>query len=726
MEVSASAETVLKSRYLKRDLVTWEPTETPEEMCRRVANAAAEVELQYGSDADVVAHWSDEYFRLLDGQFFMPNSPTLMNAGLEGGEWAACYVLPIEDNMESIMETLVNTAFIHRLGGGTGFDFSELRPKNDKVFRTFGTASGPVSFIRMYDAVTGEIKQGGRRRGANMAVLRFDHPDIREFITCKDPENTQITNFNISVAITAEFMHMALNHDKYWLINPRNGEQVKEEDASEILDLMCQHAWLTGDPGILFIDTAEMSNPTPEIGYLAATNPCGESWLLPNEACSLASMNLSKYVNGKILDSEALRRDIRIVIRFLDNTINASSYATPEIEAMHRANRKIGLGVMGFHDMLIKMRIAYVSEEAIGMALEAMELIYTESWRMSETLGQERGPFPNIDKSIWKGTSRRNAHCTVIAPTGTISIIADCSSGIEPMFAIVVRRENVLGGEVLMDINPLFEEYLKQNIESTRADVILKYTIANGVLPPEQGVAEKQMHALFITANEVPWEHHIAIQAAFQEHTDNAVSKTINMREDITWQDIRSAYIMMWQKGCKGGTVYRHNSKTTQVLNFGAGASTYPVHDFESGHSKDTRPKVLRGETHKEPTGLGNVYVTVNSMGGHPVEAFIEMGQTGSDLATFREAIGKLVSISLQHHVPVEEISRTLLGIQGPSAVLGGAKSVPDAIGRVLQLYVLDPMSVTQEVDVCPSCHIASLFWTGRCATCKNCGYSTC
>ena len=747
MELTDSAMTVLRYRYLKRDPKTWEPTETPEELCHRVANAAAEVEHKYGDNDKSITANANVFFNLLDDQAFIPNSPTLMNAGLAEGEWNACYVLPIHDTIESILDTYRTMCMVQRFGGGTGFDFSELRPKGARVYRTQGVASGPVSFMRMYSAGTEEIKQGGRRRGANMAVLRCDHPDVEEFISCKDAENTNVVNFNISVACTDEFMR-AIENDQPWELKDPNTKEVTKTytSARELFNLIAREAWRTGDPGVLFIDRANEANPTPTVGLFAATNPCGESWLLPNEACTLGSINLSKFVintiDGPEIDFENLQTVVRACVRFLDNAIDASSYAAPEIRDMHRANRKIGLGVMGFHDMLIKLGISYTEESALLTAEHVMEHIDRAAHAASRELADARGVFPNWEEHYAfkdKYGKQRNAHVTVIAPTGTISIIAGCSSGIEPIFAIATRRENVLNSEaVLYDMHPLFEDMLPAFVTSQdrRLDIV-NFVREYGVMPPPASADEEYLARLFITANEVPWEWHIKIQAAFQRHTDNAVSKTINMPENATWEEIAQAYTLMWKMGCKGGTIYRHNSKVTQVLNFGV--------DKAKEHSDVVaitiatpadRPAVLEGKTYKVPTGLGNAYIVVNEFNGHPVEVFCEIGKAGSDIAAFEEGLGRVCSIALQHDVPVGELSKQLQGIGGAtrSLVNGAAISVPDALGRILSLYtnghikngttVDEPVHVTR--DVCPQCGVVAIERVSRCDTCLNCGYSTC
>ena len=559
---TVNALEVLRKRYLLRD-ETERIIETPAQLFMRVAEAVARVDEKYGGESK---ESEKIFYSIMTKLEAIPNSPTLFNSGTEIGQLSACFVLPVEDSLESIFTTVKNMALIEQTGGGVGFDFSRLRPNGDIVRSTKGVASGPVSFMRVFDTATEVIKAGGKRRGAMMGVLRVDHPDIIEFITSKQKLGF-LSNFNISVAVTDDFMKTLEEDGEYWLINPRNKERVRKLKARDVWDLMAKSAWASGDPGVIFIDEINRHNPTPEIGRIESTNPCGEQPLLPYESCNLGSINLSRMVEDGKIYWEKLRETVRNTVHFLDNVIDANKYPLKEIEAITKANRKIGLGVMGFADMLIKVGVPYNSEEALQLAENLMKFIEEEARKKSVEIGEERGSFPNFEKSIWKDkyNAMRNATVTTIAPTGSISIIAGCSSGIEPIFAISFIR-NVLGGTRLFETNPLFEIIAKER--GFYSAKLLEEIAKTGSVQKIDGVPE-DIKRLFVTALDIEPEWHVRMQAAFQKYTDNAVSKTVNLPNKARIEDVRKVFKLAWRLKCNGVTVFRYGSKPEQVLYIG-------------------------------------------------------------------------------------------------------------------------------------------------------------
>ena len=560
LKLSLNAAEVLKRRYLVKDELG-EVIESPNQMFQRVAKAIARAELNYGKSQEEVKEIERRFYLLMRNLEFLPNSPTLMNAGTELGQLAACFVLPVEDSMEGIFGAVKNMALIHQSGGGTGFSFSRLRPKGDVVRSTGGIASGPVSFMRVFDVATDVIKQGGKRRGANMGILNADHPDIMEFIRAK--ERGEFANFNTSVAVTDEFMHAAGRNDEYGLINPRTKGEVREINAREVFNEIVTYAWKTGDPGIVFMDEINRRNHIPAIGKIEATNPCGEQPLLPYDSCNLGSINVSNFVengDGEI-DWERLREVVWISVRFLDDVIDVNRYPLPEIEKMTRANRKIGLGIMGFAELLIKLGIAYDSKDALSAGEKLMRFITNEARRCSTELGLERGSFSNFELSVWdsKYKAMRNATVTTIAPTGTISIIAECSSGIEPIFAVAFVR-NIMDG--MLEINKLFEVIAKE--KGFYSKELITGIAKCGSVQDIDGVPE-YVKRIFVTALDISPDWHVKMQAAFQKYTDNAVSKTVNLPADATWEDVKKVFLLAYKLKCKGITIYRYGSKE-QVL----------------------------------------------------------------------------------------------------------------------------------------------------------------
>ncbi|MCM8818053.1 MAG: adenosylcobalamin-dependent ribonucleoside-diphosphate reductase [Candidatus Omnitrophica bacterium] len=557
LKLSINAINVLRKRYLLRN-EKGEIIETPEQLFRRVAKYVSSCEKEKSK-------YEEEFYKIMANLEFLPNSPTLMNAGTSLGQLSACFVLPVDDSLDGIFTTLKNMALIHKSGGGTGFSFSKLRPKGDVVGSTKGVASGPISFMEVYDKATEIVKQGGRRRGANMGILNYNHPDIYEFIISKRKHT--LTNFNISVAVSDEFMEKVLKKEKYHLINPRNGEKVREVCANEIFDLICQTAWETGDPGIIYIDEINRNNPTPEVGQIESTNPCGEQPLLAYESCNLGSINLTKIVEDGKINWTKLEKLIEIAVRFLDDVIDVNNYPVFEVEKITKANRKIGLGIMGWADLLFELKIPYGSDESFVLAENLMKFINEKAFEYSVLIGREKGSFPNFEKSIYYGKidALRNATRTTIAPTGSISIIANCSSGIEPVFGIAFIR-NILEGAKFIEINPVFEKTAKE--DGFLNSFVIKEIIKTGSLKNIKRIPENYRN-IFLTAFDIPPILHLKMQSAFQKYTDNAVSKTVNLPYESTIDEVKEIFINGWKLKCKGVTIFRYGSKESQVLYYG-------------------------------------------------------------------------------------------------------------------------------------------------------------
>lgn len=747
--LTPNALLVLEKRYLKRD-ENGNVSETPREMFERVARNVAEADRAYDPEADITG-MAQEFYNLMANLDFLPNSPTLMNAGRELQQLSACFVLPLGDSMEEIFDTVKNTAILHKSGGGTGFSFSRLRPRNDLVRSTKGVSSGPVSFMNVINAATEAVKQGGTRRGANMGMLRVDHPDILDFIQCKE-KNDQLTNFNISVALTDEFMK-ALEEDRdYSLINPRNNKESECLRAREIYDLIVEKAWLNGEPGVIFIDRVNKYNPTPHIGQIESTNPCGEQPLLPYESCNLGSINLSRFVKGRHIDYDRLGKVVDTAVHFLDNVIDVNKLPIPMIETMTRANRKIGLGGMGFADLLIEMGMPYDSEEALKVAEKIMGFIQKRAFSASQALAEQRGPFPNFSGSIYDGDKKkpvRNACRTTIAPTGTISMIADCSSGIEPIFSVVYVKQ-VMDGNKLLYVNRHFEKVMKDRGLYSE-ELMRKISSAHSLSEVEE--IPEDVARLFVTAHNISPEWHVKMQAAFQKFTDNAVSKTINFPNSATKDEVDSAFRISYEKGCKGITIYRDGSRAEQVLQKQKKEPPKEVEQpIRRKREPKDRPEVTVGRTVKVGTGCGNLYVTINEDEAGPFEVFASLGKAGGCAASQIEAISRVISLALRSGLEPEAIIKQLKGIRCPSPLWqkgGMILSCPDAIGKALEKYRTSHEAVSGEqgkhkavsieetpdhagdtprgniVGTCPDCGSALEYIEG-CALCKFCGYSKC
>jgi ribonucleoside-diphosphate reductase alpha chain len=734
---------VLERRYLKKD-ESGNPIEKPEDMFHRVAANIASADAVYDKATDVKTI-ETEFYDAMTKLEFLPNSPTLFNAGRELQELSACFVLPIEDSMGSIFDAIKHTALIHKSGGGTGFSFSRIRPKNDVVRTTKGVSSGPISFMTVFDAATETIKQGGTRRGANMAILRVDHPDIMEFITCKE-DNDKLNNFNISVGMTEEFMKAVSGGKDFDLVNPRTKEIVERLNAKKVFDKIAEMAWKNGEPGIVFLDRLNKDNPTPKIGEIESTNPCGEQPLLPYESCNLGSINLSRMVADGEIDWPKLEGTVRTAVHFLDNVITMNKFPLDKIREMTEANRKIGLGVMGFADMLIMLGISYNSNEAIETGERVMSYIQEKAKEMSYELAESRGTFPNFEDSIYniKGHRKiRNATTTTIAPTGSIGIIAGCSGGIEPLFALSYIRANVLNDEQLFTINPMFEKVAKE-MGFYSEELMMKIAKKGSVYGMDE--VPKEVQNVFVTAHDISPEWHIRMQAAFQKFVDNAVSKTVNFPHSATTKDIKKVYQLAYELGCKGVTVYRDGSRDKQVLNIGSVKSkAQPV------IKPRPRPPMMQGTTMRVETGCGKLYVTINEDDQGLFEIFAQMGKSGGCAMSQSEAISRLISLALRAGVDTDAILRQLRGIRCPAPLLakgGVVLSCPDAMSKAIDRHITRKRDVGEEaiieeattldnfidksdgrnvVGVCPDCGGPLIFEEG-CSKCLNpgCGYTKC
>lgn len=754
IRITPNALTVLKRRYLMKD-AEGRVIETPHDLFVRVARFIAEADRQYGASEADVQKTADEFYDMMASLDFLPNSPTLMNAGRPLGQLSACFVLPVGDSMDEIFETNKHAALIHKSGGGTGFSFSRLRPKNSIVASTHGVASGPISFMKVYNASTEAVKQGGTRRGANMGILRVDHPDILDFISCKD-NTSEFTNFNISVAITDEFMAAVKAGTTYPLISPKTGNvhivdgNEAHLDARQVFEKIIDHAWRTGEPGVIFIDRMNRLNPTAPSERIEATNPCGEQPLPPYDSCNLGSINLGQVVREVLpkeysihqpesaIDWPKLGRLVRSAVHFLDNVIDQNKYPLPQIEMQTRRNRRIGLGVMGWADMLVKLRLPYNADQSLALAGKVMSFIETEARNASSELAKSRGRFPNWEGSRYKAEelSLRNATVTTIAPTGTISIIAGCSSGIEPFYSLAYER-NVLDGERLVEINPLFEQVARK--DGFYTDALVRKVAAHRSISDIEEIPEP-VRSLFVTAADVSPADHVRMQAVFQKYCDSSVSKTINLRESATRDDVRAAFELAYELDCKGVTIYRDNSRPNQVLSSIAAPSQKP--QSLPANPVEKRPAVLTGFTEKVTTGYGNLYVTVNVKDNRPFEVFATIGKSGYTTMADTEAICRLISLSLRGGVPVAEIVRQLRGIGGSSQVYSDGSrifSIPDAIAQVLGRHFC-PAEVPGdgavesakprppspvESEICPECAEPMAFDSG-CYHCASCGYSNC
>lgn len=755
MNISENARTVLERRYLIKD-DNGQPLEKVEDLFRRVAKTIAQSDLIHEKNADV-KKTENTFYKMMTGLEFLPNSPTLMNAGRPLGQLSACFVLPVEDTMEDIFETIKQAALIHKSGGGTGFSFSRIRQQGSAVNSTGGVASGPISFMKVFNMATEAVKQGGTRRGANMGILRVDHPDILAFIDCK-ANNKDITNFNISVGLTEEFMNAVENDEEYALMDPHTRQPVSTLRAREVFDKIVDAAWHNGEPGIIFLDRLNRDNVVPSQGAIESTNPCGEQPLLAYESCNLGSINLVKMLkatkNGYTMDWSKLATTVKNAVHFLDNVIDANKYPLEKIDFVTKQTRKIGLGIMGWADALLLLGLPYNSEEATQLGEKIMEYITNTGREESSVLAQTRGPFPLFTQStLSQGKPIRNATITTIAPTGTLSIIADCSSGVEPIFGYAFIR-NIMDGTELMEVNPILRAELEKR--GLYSEEIMKRIAKEGTIAHIEDLPE-DLRRVFVSAHDILPEDHLRMQAAFQKFTDNAVSKTVNFSNAATRDEVAEVYTLAFRLGCKGVTIYRDGSRNEQVLNIGKvnkdGEATEENDAAGERIMPRSRPDTVMGITERVKIGCGNLYITVNYDDKGICELFTNTGKAGG-CPSQSEATARLASIALRSGIDVKSIVDQLKGIRCPSTIRqSGMKctSCPDAIAKTIErvynqqvalgVWPVVPEEYTKAIGIptpptfeesvpgklkfCPECG-NKLEHEGGCVMCRQCGYSKC